>query len=88
MNNSLSFILGVVVGAVIGGAVALLYAPLTGDELRGRIRDEATAEGQRVQAQYERSRQDLVERVDKMQADVQSLLERSKEEDELGAESA
>ena len=88
MNNTITFILGVVVGTVIGGLVALLYAPQSGEELRGHLRDEATAERQRLQVQYEKSMGELHERVDKVQGDVQSLLERSEEQGEQDAETA
>jgi gas vesicle protein len=88
MNNTITFILGVVVGTVIGGLAALLYAPQSGEELRGRLRDEASAERQRLQVQYEKSMGELHERVDKVQGDVQSLLERSEEQGEQDAETA
>jgi len=84
MNNILSFILGAIVGAV----VALLYAPQSGEELRTHLRQEAQVERQRLQAQYEKGMQDLHERVDKVTADIQSLAEKSEDEDEQTAESA
>ena len=82
MSNFISFILG----AVIGAAVALLYAPQSGEELRANIREEAQVERQRLQAQYEKSMQDLRERIEMVQADLQSLLERSGEQEEQPAE--
>jgi gas vesicle protein len=36
-----SFAVGVVVGAVIGGGIALLYAPKSGKETRELIRDKS-----------------------------------------------
>ena len=36
-----SFGLGVLVGAVVGGAIALLFAPKSGEETRTLIRDKS-----------------------------------------------
>ena len=84
MSNVISFI----IGAVFGAAVALLYAPQSGEELRANIRNEAEVERQRLQAQYEKSMQDLRERIEMVQADVQSLLEKSDEQEEEAAEAS
>ncbi len=84
MSNVLSFILG----AVIGAAVALLYAPQSGEELRANIREEAQVERQRLQAQYEKSMQDLRERIELVQAEVQAMIEKQAEEGEEAADAA
>lgn len=81
MNSIVSFILG----ALVGAAVALLYAPQSGEELRANLREEAQVERQRLQAQYEKSMKDLQERIDKVQVDLQSLLQQSEEQDEEAA---
>ena len=82
MNNILSFF----IGAIFGAAVALLYAPQSGEELRGRIREEAQVERQRLQAQYEKSVQEMHDRIEKVQQDVQALLEQAEEKAEEGEE--
>jgi gas vesicle protein len=43
MNNdsSAGFFTGLIVGAVIGGAVALLYAPQSGPETRRMVKEKA-----------------------------------------------
>jgi len=41
-ENLKAFCIGLVAGLVIGGAVALLYAPKTGKETRKLIKDKAT----------------------------------------------
>ena len=84
MSNILSFIMG----AIVGAAVALLYAPQSGEELRANLREEVQVERQRLQAQYEKSMQDLQERIDKLQVDLQSLLQQAEEEEEEAAEAA
>ena len=40
-NSSLVFMSGVVLGAVVGGAVALLFAPASGEETRAKIAKES-----------------------------------------------
>jgi gas vesicle protein len=41
-DNAEGFGIGLLVGAVIGGVIALLYAPKTGKETRQLIKDKAT----------------------------------------------
>lgn len=41
-DNAIGFGIGLLVGAVIGGVIALLYAPKTGKETRQLIKDKAT----------------------------------------------
>ena len=38
MQRAFGFLIGIMAGAVVGGAVALLMAPAAGEELRGQIR--------------------------------------------------
>ena len=47
MNNDQAkgFGIGLLVGAVVGGVIALLYAPRTGKETRQLIKDKATEAG-------------------------------------------
>jgi len=41
MRKFFGFVFGGLVGAAIGAGVALLFAPESGEELRGQIRDRA-----------------------------------------------
>jgi gas vesicle protein len=41
-DHAIGFGIGLLTGAVIGGVIALLYAPKTGKETRQLIRDKAT----------------------------------------------
>ena len=41
-DHCISFGVGLLAGAVIGGVIALLYAPKTGKETRQLIKDKAT----------------------------------------------
>jgi len=41
-DKAIGFGIGLLVGAVIGGVIALLYAPKTGKETRQLVKDKAT----------------------------------------------
>lgn len=41
MNRYLSFLVGVMIGGLVGATFAMLFAPASGDELRGQIRQRA-----------------------------------------------
>ena len=41
-DNAIGFGIGLLTGAVIGGVIALLYAPKSGKETRQMIKDKAT----------------------------------------------
>lgn len=40
MNKGMSLLLGTALGVVFGASLAILLAPSSGDEMRGRIRSE------------------------------------------------
>ena len=82
MSNIISFI----IGGVFGAAIALLFAPQSGEELRANIRNEAQVERQRLQAQYEKSMKDVHERIDKVHGDVQAMMEKHEEQEGQEAE--
>ena len=44
-----SFFIGIAVGAIIGGGAALLFAPKSGRETRGLIKDKAVGTGHMLQ---------------------------------------
>ena len=79
MNNSLAFILGVIVGAFGGALAALMLAPQSGEELRARIQQEAMAERDRMQARYEHSKEDLKHRVDQAYDELRTPHEQAGE---------
>lgn len=47
-TNSVSFVAGLFTGVLIGAGVGLLFAPRVGAELRGQIKDAASAAGQKA----------------------------------------
>lgn len=56
--RTLNFLAGLIAGAVVGAAVALLYTPMSGEDLREQARlrlEEAKAEAERA-ARQQRAR--------------------------------
>ncbi len=49
MKNFFSFFIGVITGSVIGSIVALLFAPMRGDVLRGKIKSYAIEVSEEIQ---------------------------------------
>jgi len=41
MNKIFSFVIGMLMGAMVGGLIAILLAPSSGEELRGQIQERS-----------------------------------------------
>ena len=78
MNNTLSFLVGMIVGAVVGGVAALFLTPQSGAELRASIQEQANQERQRLQNRYEQQLGQMQAQLDNVNEDVQSMLEQAK----------
>ena len=59
MNKTVSFLAGALCGAVVGAVAALLLAPVSGDELRLRTREEVDRLVEEVQSAAEAKRAEL-----------------------------
>ena len=79
MKYGITFAIGTLFGALIGGAVALLFAPSSGEELRANIKTQADTQYARLQDQYQKGMNELQTRMDKMSSDVQALASSTKE---------
>ena len=86
MKNAPALLIGLIIGTFLGGVVALLFTPQSGEELRTLIRDEAQKDRQRLQAQYEKSRQDLQSQVEKMKTEMGSRDHQSEGQAQESAE--
>lgn len=92
-GNSSSVFMAFVVGAVAGAAVALLYAPATGEETRRKLSEKA-AEGRERAEQLRRDGKEFVARqrqnagaaVDDAVGRGKEVVERGKEAFERGRE--
>jgi gas vesicle protein len=81
----MKYLLSFLVGAVLGAAAALLYAPSSGDELRKNIKTQADTQYTKLQEEWQRGTQEMQTRIDKLSSDLQALSNRSKEVDEQTA---
>ena len=66
-----SFFLGVLIGAVVGGGVALLFAPKTGNEAREILSGKATQAKEKLQEGVSK----VKERVGRMRQNMPSSAE-------------
>jgi gas vesicle protein len=66
-NPIFAFIIGLIVGAFVGAAVAIIYAPEAGDELRRKIQSGAAANWQKANLELERVKQTIQEKTQQSQ---------------------
>ena len=64
-------------GAAIGAIIALLFAPESGQELRADIRSTADKDLHKVQAEWQTALAKTHQRLDQMQADLNTALSRT-----------
>lgn len=68
MKKALSFIIGAVVGGLVGATLAMLFAPESGSELRAQIRDRAGSFGEEIRLAVASKRIELQDRLESMRA--------------------
>lgn len=76
----LKVLISFIVGAAVGAAAALLFAPSSGEDLRHHLHDVAEADRERMRSEYQRGMDELHTRVDKMSTDVGSAFRKDNEE--------
>lgn len=67
-------------GAAIGAIIALLLAPESGQELRADIRTTADKDLHKLQSEWQTAMAKTQERLDQMQADLNTALHRTESE--------
>lgn len=83
MSNKGSSIVSFLAGALVGAAVALLYAPTSGEELRHQIKSEADVRLEKLSADMEEAIAELQATADKTRADVMSYLDQLQGKEEV-----
>lgn len=78
-ENEMKYVMSFLIGAVLGAAVALLYAPSTGEELRANIKTQADTQYARLQDEYQKGMQEMHNRVDKLSSELQDMSSKVKE---------
>jgi len=77
-DNSMKYALSFLLGTAMGAAVALLFAPSSGEELRTNIKTQADTQYARLQADYNKGMQEMHDRLDKISSELQAMSSRSK----------
>lgn len=75
----MKYMIGFLAGTVFGAAIALLYAPMAGEDLRNEIRQEADARYHQVQSQVQRGLTELNTRLDKLNTDISGMITEASE---------
>ena len=75
----MKFIIGFIWGTIVGAAVALLYAPSTGEELRNNIKTQADAQYAKLQEEWQKGMNELQGRMDKLSGDLQAMSGKAEE---------
>jgi len=68
MRRALSFFIGVTVGGLVGATLALLFAPISGSELRAQVRDRTENLTAEVRQAANTKRIELQERLETLRA--------------------
>lgn len=66
MRKAFSFMIGAVLGGLVGAGVALLFAPESGVEMRARINERAKTFSTEIQQAASSRRIELQERLDSL----------------------
>ena len=86
----MKFFLGFLGGIMVGAVAGLLFAPSSGEELRGQIRTEADAARKKAEAEWQKQHEALNLTVDEMRTEMNAFIDqhRAAEGAEADAESA
>lgn len=68
MRKALSFIIGAVLGGLVGASLSLLFAPASGSELRGQVRERIDTFSAEVRQAVTTKRIELQDRLEAMRA--------------------
>jgi gas vesicle protein len=78
-ENTMKYAISFLLGAFFGAAVALLFAPSSGEELRANIKTQADTQYTKLQDEYQKGLLEMQTRLDKIGSDLQNMSTRVKE---------
>ena len=81
MGNKGSSVLSFLLGALVGAAIALLYAPSSGVELRSQIKTEADIRLEKLAAEWENTLAELQATAEKTRSDVKAYIDQMQAEE-------
>jgi gas vesicle protein len=87
-NEGAAFFAGLVIGGLVGAALALLLAPQSGEETRAQIRDKSLEYKDLAEERILEARQRATEAGHRAQEQISTLQEKSKEALVKGKETA
>jgi len=76
-RNIVKYALGFVLGAIVGAAAGLLYAPSSGADLRSEIKTQADTQYAKLQDEWQKGMQEVQNRLDKVNSQVQAVADQS-----------
>jgi len=68
----MKYAMGFLWGAIVGVAIGLLYAPSSGEELRTELKTQADVQYAKLQDEWQKNKQDLQNRLDKVSSEIQA----------------
>jgi gas vesicle protein len=68
----MKLILGFLLGAIVGGAMALLFAPSSGDQLRQNLKSQADTQYARMQEEWQKGKNEMQSRIDKVSSEIKA----------------
>ena len=68
MNKTSNFLLGLVLGVTFGATLAILLAPSSGEELRGKVQSEVQRVKDEMQLAAEQKRAELEQQLEGLRA--------------------
>ena len=86
----MKFFIGFLGGIMVGAVVGMLFAPSSGEELRGQIRTEADAAWKKAEAEWQKQFEAMNLTLDEMRTEMSAFIDqyRAVEAAEADAESA
>ncbi|MGE5376143.1 MAG: YtxH domain-containing protein [Bacteroidota bacterium] len=62
----MKYAVSLLLGAILGALIALLFAPSSGEELRSNIKTQTDIQAARAREEWEKGKQGLQERINKL----------------------
>jgi gas vesicle protein len=82
----MKFFLGFLSGIMVGAVAGLLFAPTSGEELRGQIRTEADAARKKAEAEWQKQLETMNLTVDEMRGEMNAFIDQYRAAEEAGSE--